>query len=131
MKLPHNLRRQLLAQKKEKIAEGELEETKRTREWSGVEKPTKKRTLKRSLRSQARASGNLNKRYREFPYSVGDLVEFKRVPWGARGVTTGSFGIVVETIGSGERVDVQVGSQVISCRGVDLRMPWDDDEGEE
>ena len=131
MKLPHNLRRQLLAQKKEKIAEGELEETKRTREWSGVEKPTKKRTLKRSLRSQARASGNLNKRYREFPYSVGDLVEFKRVPWGVLGVTTGSFGIVVETIGSGERVDVQVGSQVISCRGVDLRMPWEDEEGEE
>ena len=123
MKLPHNLRRQLLAQKKEKIAEGELEETKRTREWSGVEKPTKKRTLKRSLRSQARASGNLN--------SVGDLVEFKRVPWGVLGVTTGSFGIVVETIGSGERVDVQVGSQVISCRGVDLRMPWEDEEGEE
>ena len=131
MKLPHNLRRQLLAQKKEKIAEGELEETKRTREWSGVEKPEKKRTLKRSLRSQARASGNLNKRYREFPYSVGDLVEFKRVPWGVLGVTTGSFGIVVETIGSGERVDVQVGSQVISCRGVDLRMPWEDEEGEE
>ena len=101
MKLPHKLRRQLLAQKKEKVAEGELEETTRKREWTGVEKPEKKRTLKRSLRSQARASGNLSKRYREFPYSVGDLVEFKRVPWGARGVTTGSFGIVVETIGSG------------------------------
>lgn len=131
MKLPHKLRRQLLAQKKEKVLEGELEETTRTREWSGVEKPEKKRTLKRSLRSQARASGNLNKRFREFPYNVGDLVEFKRVPWGARGVTTGSFGIVVETIGSGERVDVQVGSQVISCRGVDLRMPWEDEDGEE
>jgi len=24
-----------------------------------------------------------------------------------------------------------VGSQVISCRGVDLRMPWEDEEGEE
>ena len=131
MKLPHKLRRQLLAQKKEKVAEGELEEVTRKREWTGVEKPEKKRTLKRSLRSQARASGNLSKRYREFPYNVGDLVEFKRVPWGARGVTTGSFGIVVETIGSGERVDVQVGSQVISCRGVDLRMPWEDEEGEE
>ena len=131
MKLPHILRLLLLAQKKDKVAEGELEETKRTREWTGVEKPTKKRTLKRNLRSQARASGSLNKRYREFPYSVGALVEFKRVPWGARGVTTGSFGIVVETIGSGERVDVQVGSQVISCRGVDLRMPWEDEEGEE
>tara|TARA_B100000214_G_scaffold161094_1_gene115559 strand:- start:5 stop:400 length:396 start_codon:yes stop_codon:yes gene_type:complete len=131
MKLPHKLRRQLLAQKKEKVAEGELEETTRKREWTGAEKPEKKRTLKRSLRSQARASGNLSKRYREFPYNVGDLVEFKRVPWGARGVTTGSFGIVVETIGSGERVEVQVGSQVISCRGVDLRMPWEDEEGEE
>ena len=131
MKLPRNLKRQLIAQKKEKVAEGELEETTRTREWTGAERPEKKRTLKRSLRSQARASGNLDKRYRVFPYNVGDLVEFKRVPWGARGVTTGSFGIVVETIGSGERVDVQVGSQVISCRGVDLRMPWEDEEGEE
>lgn len=131
MKLPHKLRRQLLAQKKEKVAEGELEEVTRKREWTGAEKPEKKRTLKRSLHAQARASGNLSKRYREFPYSVGDLVEFKRPPWGARGVTTGSFGIVVETIGSGERVEVQVGSQVISCRGVDLRMPWEDEEGEE
>ena len=131
MKLPHKLRRQLLAQKKEKLAEGEIEETTRTREWTGAEKPEKKRTLKRSLRSQARASGNQDRRYRVFPYNVGDLVEFKRVPWGARGVTTGSFGIVVETVGSGERVDVQVGSQIVSCRGVDLRMPWEDEEGEE
>tara|TARA_B100000700_G_scaffold312172_1_gene395386 strand:- start:3926 stop:4324 length:399 start_codon:yes stop_codon:yes gene_type:complete len=128
-KIPRNLLRTIKAQKKALEAEGEIEVTERKLEMTEGYDPAaakERRSQRRSAKAYARMQGP--RKVRTFPYQEGDLVEIKRVPWNARGVTTGSFGIVLETLGGGERVTIQVGNQVISMPGVDLRMPWEDEE---
>lgn len=128
-KIPRNLLRTIKAQKKALEAEGEIEVTERKLEMTEGYDPAaakERRSQRRSAKAYARMQGP--RKVRTFPYQEGDLVEIKRVPWNSRGVTTGSFGIVLETLGGGERVTIQVGNQVISMPGVDLRMPWEDEE---
>jgi ribosomal protein L21E len=131
MKIPKGKLRSIKMQMKEKVAEGEIEETNRSREWTG-ERPEKKRTIKRSLRAQVRASGNRPSRSRTFAFEEGDLVEIHNVPHALRkDVRRGDVGMVVSSAFNGERITIQIGPHIAIVNGTALRPLPDYDEEEE
>ena len=130
-KLPSAMLRQIRAQKRAKEAEGELDPQKRKFERAdGVERPRRKRQLRRSAANQARVSEHRVKKVRAFPYQEGDLVEIHRPPYGEP-VSKGDFGMIIELMAGGEWCTVQGGPNIVRLRGTDLRMPWDDEDDEE
>ncbi len=133
MKLPKGKLRSIRQQLKEKVEEGEIDRPQRTREWTG-ERPEKKRTIKRSLRTQARVSGHRPTKSRTFAFEEGDLVEIWNVPYALRkDVKRGDVAMIVSSDFGGERITIQIGAHIAVVNGTALRpLPgWDEEEEED
>lgn len=131
MKLPKGKLRELRQQLKEKVEEGEVEQTKRTREWTG-EKPEKKRTIKRDIKNQVRANGDRPVKTRTFSFEEGDLVELWNVPYSlSKDVKRGDVGMVISSALSGERITIQIGVHIAYINGTALRPLPDMEEEDE
>ena len=133
MKLPKGKLAEIRRQRREKVEEGEIEEgPSRTREWTG-ERPEKKRTIRRSIKSQVRAGGHVPRRSRTFAFEEGDLVEIHNVPYNLRrDVKRGDVAMVISTLGGGERVTIQIGAHIAAVSGTALRpLPDYEEEDDE
>jgi len=135
-KLPRHLLRNIRAQKAQRVAEGEIEVVERKFERAdGVETGNSgKRALTRSARRQARQSEHRIKKVRTFPYECGDLVEIVRPAYDDKGfivLSKGDYGMIIEVFANGEWCSVQVGPNIVKCKGTHLRMPWDDEDDDE
>jgi len=131
MKIPKGKLRAIKAQMKLKIEEGEIDARESSSlVWTSTDKPEKKRKVRRNLKTQVYDNGGLTKRVRSFNFAEGDLVEVHRVEWNMRGVKKGDIGMVMRTSHNGERVDLQIGPNMITVPGGSLR-PLGDDEYED
>jgi hypothetical protein len=133
MKLPKGKLRAIRQQIKEKVEEGEIDAREsRSLEWTG-DKPEKKRTIRRSIKSQVLAQGHVSRRSRTFAFEEGDLVEIHNVPHSLRrDVKRGDIAMVISTLGGGERVTIQIGAHIASVGGTALRpLPDYEEEDDE
>ncbi len=133
MKLPKGKLADIRRQLREKVEEGEIEEVPtRTREWTG-DRPEKKRTIRRNLKMQARANTTRLTRSRTFAFEEGDLVEIHSVPYALRrDVKRGDVAMIINTMGGGERITIQIGAHIAAVNGSQLRpLPDYEEEDDE